>query len=181
LPAEPSRIQPMRVDTDKCAVVWSRRARCGGMAGEEPRRGQRESEIQDTESAMRKKPGIVWLVVLGFWSVSVPLFAHHGNASFESKLSTVTGTVTEYFWANPHVLVKIDAKDDSGKTLHWIVEAQNTVSMRDIGWRPDTFKPGDVVSIDVNQAKNGRPVGSTGGSSPTAAKRRIIINGKQFQ
>jgi hypothetical protein len=130
---------------------------------------------------MRKRAGIVWLVVFGFWSVSVPLSAHHGNASFESKLSTVTGTVTEYFWANPHVLVKIDAKDDSGKTLHWIVEAQNTVSMRDIGWRPDTFKPGDVVSIDVNQAKNGRFVGSTGGSSPTAAKRRIIINGKQFQ
>jgi hypothetical protein len=144
-------------------------------------RRQQQSEIEDSESTMRKKAAIVWLMVLGFWSVSVPLFAHHGNASFESKLSTVTGTVTEYFWANPHVLVRLDVKDDSGKTVHWTVEAQNTVSMRDIGWRPDTFKAGDVVSIDVNQAKNGRPVGSTGGSSPTAAKRRIIINGKQFQ
>jgi hypothetical protein len=62
-----------------------------------------------------------------------------------------------------------------------MVEAQNTVSMRAIGWRPDTFKPGDVVSIDVNQAKNGTPIGSTGGSSPTSPKRRIVINGKQFQ
>jgi Family of unknown function (DUF6152) len=164
-------------------VRWYGRAgfAAAGRAGAEPSRRQQGPEIKDTESAMKKRAGIVGLVVFGFWSVSVPLFAHHGNASFESKLSTVTGTVTEYFWANPHVLVKLDAKDDSGKTLHWIVEAQNTVSMRDIGWKPDTFKPGDVVSIDVNQAKNGRLVGSTGGSSPTAAKRRIIINGKQFQ
>ena len=130
---------------------------------------------------MRKRAGIVSLVVLGVCAVSVPLFAHHGNAAFDSKLTTVTGTVTEYFWANPHVLVKLDAKGAGGNVAHWTVEAQNTVSMRAIGWRPDTFKPGDVVSIDVNQAKNGSPVGSTGGSSPTAAKRRIVINGKQFQ
>jgi len=130
---------------------------------------------------MRKRAGIVSLVVLALCAVSMPLFAHHGNAAFDSKLTTVTGTVTEYFWANPHVLVKLDAKGAGGNVAHWTVEAQNTVSMRAIGWRPDTFKPGDVVSIDVNQAKNGSPVGSTGGSSPTAAKRRIIINGKQFQ
>jgi len=130
---------------------------------------------------MRKRAGIVSLAVVGLLAVSMPLLAHHGNAAFDSKLTTVTGTVTEFFWANPHVLVKLDAKDASGKTLHWTVEAQNTVSMRAIGWRPDTFKPGDVVSIDVNQAKNGTPIGSTGGSSPTAPKRRIIINGKQFQ
>jgi hypothetical protein len=130
---------------------------------------------------MRNRAGIVSLVVLASLAVSIPLLAHHGNAAFDSKLTTVTGTVTEYFWANPHVLVKLDAKDAGGSTQHWTVEAQNTVSMRAIGWRPDTFKAGDVVSIDVNQAKNGTPIGSTGGSSPTAAKRRIVINGKQFQ
>ena len=140
-----------------------------------------ESKVGETETTMRKRAGIVSLAVFGLLAISVPVFAHHGNAAFESKLTTVTGTVTEYFWANPHVLVRIDAKDASGNTAHWTVEAQNTVSMRDIGWRPDTFKPGDVVTIDVNQAKNGHPVGSTGGSSPTSAKRRIIINGKQFQ
>lgn len=130
---------------------------------------------------MRKNGRIVSRVMFGLLALSVPLFAHHGAASFESKITTVTGTVTEYFWSNPHVLVKLDAKDANGKIQHWTVEAQNTVSMRAIGWRPDTFKTGDVVSIDVNQAKNGSPAGSTGNSSPTATKRRIIINGKQFQ
>jgi hypothetical protein len=121
-------------------------------------------------------------LLVGLLAVSVPMLAHHGAASFdETKTVTVTGTVTEYIWANPHVYVKLDAKDDSGKTEHWVVEAQNPVSMNAIGWRKDTFKPGDVVSVDVNQAKNGSPVGSTGGSGPTAPRHRIIINGKQFQ
>ena len=121
-------------------------------------------------------------LLVGLLAVSVPMLAHHGAASFdETKTVTVTGTVTEYIWANPHVYVKLDAKDDSGKTEHWVVEAQNPVSMNAIGWRKDTFRPGDVVSVDVNQAKNGSPVGSTGGSGPTAPRHRIIINGKQFQ
>jgi hypothetical protein len=166
-------------------VVWSRQLPFHGRAGAEASRCLNEfpaeQKISDVESAMRKRAGIVSLVVVGLLAVSVPLLAHHGNAAFDSKITTVTGTVTEYIWSNPHVWVKLDAKDASGNVAHWIVEAQNTVSMRDIGWRPDTFKPGDVVSIDVNQAKNGRPIGSTGGSSPTSAKRRIIINGKQFQ
>jgi len=63
---------------------------------------------------MRKRAGIVSLVVFGLLAVSVPLFAHHGNAAFDSKLTTVTGTVTDYIWSNPHVWVKIDAKDASG-------------------------------------------------------------------
>jgi hypothetical protein len=125
---------------------------------------------------------IISSLLVGLLAVSVPMLAHHGAASFdETKTVTVTGTVTEYIWANPHVYVKLDAKDDSGKTEHWVVEAQNPVSMNAIGWRKDTFKPGDVVSVDVNQAKNGSPVGSTGGSGPTAPRHRIVINGKQFQ
>ena len=114
----------------KCAVVWSRQVRCRGRAGAEPSPCLQESEIKDAESTMRTRAGIVSLVVFGSLAVSIPLFAHHGNASFESKITTVTGTVTDYIWSNPHVWVKIDALDSTGKTAHWIVEAQNTVSMR---------------------------------------------------
>lgn len=131
---------------------------------------------------MRNKAKIGTLVLVGLLAASAPLLAHHGAASFdETKTVTVTGTVTEYIWANPHVYVKLDAKDDTEKIVHWVVEAQNPVSMNAIGWRKDTFKVGDVVSVDVNQAKNGSPIGSTGGSGPTAPRHRIIINGKQFQ
>ena len=131
---------------------------------------------------MINKLRIIFFVVVGVLGVSVPLLAHHGNAAYDTtKTVTVKGTVTDYVWANPHVFVKVDVKDESGNTVHWIVEAQNPVSMTQIGWSKNTFKPGDEVEIDAMQAKNGNPVGFLGSSSPTAPRRRIVINGKQFQ
>ena len=124
----------------------------------------------------------ICFVVVGLLAVCVPLVAHHGNASYDTaKNVTVKGTVREYVWANPHVFVKIDGKDESGNTVHWIIESQNPVSMMAIGWTKNTFKPGDEVEIDAMQAKNGNPVGFLGSASPTAPRRRIVINGKQFQ
>jgi len=121
-------------------------------------------------------------VVVGLLAVSLPLFAHHGNAAYDAdKLITVKGTVTDYVWSNPHVFVKLDGKDDAGSTVHWIVEGQNPVSMTQIGWTKDTFKPGDEVEIDAMPAKNGNPVAFLGSASPTAPRKRIVINGKQFQ
>ncbi|MBZ5659888.1 MAG: hypothetical protein LAO08_05720 [Acidobacteriia bacterium] len=122
------------------------------------------------------------IVIVGLLAVSVPVFAHHGGASYDtSKTVTVKGTVTEYIWTNPHVLVKLDGKDDSGNTVHWVVEGQNPVSMMAISWTKNTFKPGDEVEIDAMPAKNGNPVAFLGTVSPTAPRKRIVINGKQFQ
>ena len=105
---------------------------------------------------------------------SVPLFAHHGAASYDTgKTITVTGTVTEYIWANPHVLVKIDVKDDSGDITHWVVEAWNPVTQSSRGWTKNTFKPGDEVSAEITPAKNKQPVGEVRG--------KIMINGKEFK
>lgn len=131
---------------------------------------------------MKNKYRIIFFAVAGLLAVSLPLFAHHGNGSYDAtRWITVKGTVTDYIWANPHVFVKLDAKDDSGNAAHWIVEGQNPVSMTQIGWTKNTFKPGDVVEIDAMPAKNGSPVGFLGSASPTAPRTRIVINGKQFQ
>jgi hypothetical protein len=122
------------------------------------------------------------LSVLTLIALSAPAFAHHGNAAYDADKSyIVKGTVTEFVWSNPHVFVKVDVKDEKGNVTHWIVEAQNPVSMMQIGWSKDTFKQGDEVEIDAMPAKNGNPVAFLGSSSPTAPRRRIVINGKQFQ
>ena len=122
------------------------------------------------------------LIVIGLLAVSVPLFAHHGNASYDATKSVIVkGTVTDFIWANPHCFVKVDVKDDAGNVVHWVVESQNPVSMSQIGWSKDTFKRGDEVEIDAMPAKNGNPIGFLGSASPTAPRRRIVINGKLFQ
>ena len=122
---------------------------------------------------MAHKLGIV-AVMAGVVAFAVPLFAHHGAASFDSgKTVMVNGTVTEYVWSNPHVLVKVDAKDDSGNIAHWVLEAWNPVTQTSRGWSKNTLKAGDEVSLDITPAKNGAPVGEIRG--------RIVINGKEFK
>lgn len=121
-------------------------------------------------------------VLVALLALSVPVFAHHGGAAYETdKIITVKGTVTDYVWSNPHVFVKVDVKDAGGSIVRWIVEAQNPVSMLQIGWSKNTFKAGDEVEISAMPAKNGNPVAFLGSSSPTAPRMKIVINGKQFQ
>ena len=123
---------------------------------------------------MINKLKIIAFVVVGLLAISAPLFAHHGNAAYDAdKTVTVKGTVTGYVWANPHVFVKLDGKDDSGNTSHWTIEAWNPVTQTSRGWSKNTFKAGDEVIVDVTPAKNNQPVGTF--------KGRIVINGKKFK
>lgn len=92
--------------------------------------------------------------------VSVPSFAHHGNAStFEGKAITAKGTVVEWVWSNPHCLLRFDEKTDSGEVRHWVVETQAPANMIDAGWSKSSFKPGDEVTVDIRPAKSGKTVG----------------------
>jgi hypothetical protein len=140
------------------------------------------AQVKVRRSAMIKTLRTIAIAIATLLAVSVPIFAHHGGAAYETDKSVIVkGTVTDYIWSNPHVFVKVDVKDDKGNVAHWIVEAQNPVSMMQIGWSKNTFKAGDEVEIDAMPARNGNPVGFLGSSSPTAPRRRIVINGKQFQ
>jgi uncharacterized protein DUF6152 len=99
-------------------------------------------------------------ILLGFLAVSVPLFAHHGAAAYDTtKKITLKATVTEWFWANPHCFLKFDAKDEKGNVVHWAVEASNPADMVNLGWSKESFKPGDEVTVTFEPVKNGQPIG----------------------
>lgn len=89
-----------------------------------------------------------------------PALAHHGAAAYDSsKTITLKATVTRWVWSNPHCLLFVDATDDNGQVVHWIVESQNPLSMSNMGWANDSFKPGDHITLRVTPAKNGTPIG----------------------
>jgi hypothetical protein len=89
-----------------------------------------------------------------------PVLAHHGAAAYDvSKTTTVKGTVKRWVWSNPHCLLFVDTTDDSGQVVHWILETQNPLSMTNMGWAGDSFKPGDQVTVRATPAKNGQPIG----------------------
>ena len=100
-------------------------------------------------------------VLLAGLVVSTPVFAHHGNASFDAvKRLELTGTVTEWDWANPHCWLKFDVKDQkSGKVVNWVVETSNSADMVERGWSKRTFKAGDQVTVTLEPVKSGQPVG----------------------
>ena len=103
---------------------------------------------------------MTFALLIGLLVVSVPLFPHHGNAVFdETKYLTVKGTVTEWFWANPHCFLRFDAKDDKGNVVHWATEASNPSDMVNLGWSKQTFKPGDEVTVTFIPVRNGQPIG----------------------
>jgi hypothetical protein len=125
------------------------------------------------EEFMAHKLGIVAFVG-GLLAFSIPLFAHHGGASFDTtKTVTVKGIVTDFIWTNPHVLLRLDVKEANGTVTNWVVEVWNPVTQTNRGWSRTTFKAGDEVSVDVTAAKNGRPIGMIRG--------RIVINGTEFK
>jgi hypothetical protein len=96
----------------------------------------------------------------GLVITSVPLFAHHSNAAFDAgKRVTITGTVTEWFWANPHCLLSLDVKEADGQVVRWVVETQAPPNMIPFGWSKQSFKPGEVVTITAEPARTGKPVG----------------------
>jgi hypothetical protein len=90
-----------------------------------------------------------------------PALSHHSHAMFDhSKEITVTGTVTEFVFRNPHVFLYVDVKNDNGEVLHYWVEMSNIPNMIRRGISQQTFKPGDKVTVNLYALKDGRPGGS---------------------
>lgn len=109
---------------------------------------------------MKRKSVIVAALGLAITVACVPGFAHHGAAAYDvEKKIALKGTVTQWYWSNPHCLLQLDVTDDAGHVVHWITETQNPLSMANLGWSNDSFRPGDHVTLTVTPAKNGRPIG----------------------
>lgn len=97
-------------------------------------------------------------VALGFFLLSLPVFAHHGSANFDMKgEATIKGTVVSYELINPHVEMTVRVQQDDGKTVDWNVEAVSLNMMVRAGFKRDTMKEGDAVSVTGHPGKNGKP------------------------
>ena len=128
------------------------------------------------EDSMKKKMPFALCLAVGLFLLSMPLFAHHGtNISYDSsKPLTLTGTVTEFVFGNPHAQLYFDVKDSSGKVVHWGGELNSPGNLRRDGWTKTTFKPGDQIILTVHPSRAGTPIGVVDRSKP------ITVNGKEL-
>ena len=85
-----------------------------------------------------------------------PASAHHSFAAqFDSNSPvSVTGTVTEIQWANPHVYFYVDVEED-GETVNYAVESGTPNMLYRRGWRKDDLKVGDMVTVEGFRARDG--------------------------
>jgi hypothetical protein len=113
--------------------------------------------------------GVVLLMVSG------PMFAHHGGAQYDTVHPvTVTGTVTEYRFTNPHVQIHFDVVDEKGSVEKWVGETASPQRLFGFGWNAKTLKAGDKITVTGAQLKDGNKIVSiiklTGGNAPVLTK-----------
>ena len=89
--------------------------------------------------------------------LSAPLFAHHGFAGRydEDHPVTVTGTVVELQFQNPHSFIIFENKDAGGKDVRWQAELGSANLLAREGWTRTMLKAGDRITIIGPQNKNG--------------------------
>ena len=95
--------------------------------------------------------GLAW-VVLGGWS----LMAHHSFSVFnmETEIS-ITGTVKQIDWTNPHIWIWIDVPNDEGGTDVWGLEGMSPNYLARRGWTRTTLEAGDEITVSLRPLKSG--------------------------
>ncbi len=96
------------------------------------------------------------LAAAALCALATPLHAHHGVAAYDmTTLTSVTGTVREFDWSNPHATIYIEAPDDKGAVRKWEVETNSPNLLNRAGWTRDTVKPGMQMTIFGFKGKDG--------------------------
>jgi len=123
---------------------------------------------------MRKsfRLGAATLVAIG--SLPVTAIAHHSfSAQYSRDLPvTVTGTVTKVEWTNPHARFYVEAEED-GQLVEWNFELTTPNILMRRGWRADSLKIGDEITVEGFRARNDPHVGNAG--NVTLASGKVLF------
>jgi hypothetical protein len=118
-------------------------------------------------------------VLVAMLIAAMPVLAHHGYSAYDmTRTESRKGTVTVFRLVNPHSQLMFDVKDAAGNIEHWVVETGAPVrGMRAAGATPDTFKPGEVVTVHFNPSLNGAHIGVL--AKVEFADGRVFSTGQQ--
>ena len=94
------------------------------------------------------------MTALAAVALAAPVMAHHSAAAFDTqKQVTVTGTVTQYRFANPHVYLTIQVRKDDGSINTMEVEAGAASVLNALGFSASSVKIGEIVTITGNPGR----------------------------
>lgn len=86
--------------------------------------------------------------------------AHHSYAMFDKNKSlTLKGEVHKIEWRNPHVYILLNVAGEDGKTTQYAVECSSPNELQRWGWKANSIKAGDPVTVTLYPFRNGKPGG----------------------
>jgi len=96
------------------------------------------------------------VLLTGAVVAGVPADAHHSFAAdyFEEKTVSIEGVVEEFLYRNPHSLLVVMAKDESGRVERFTAEWGGAGRLAQRGVTSETLKPGDLVIITGSPGRN---------------------------
>jgi hypothetical protein len=120
----------------------------------------KKSQVHSLAGGFTMKKSLLGLALCASLVLAaVPEMAHHSfSAEFDStKQKTVRGFVTKVDWANPHVWIYLNVKDEKGVTSNWGFEMGPPHLLQGGAnpWKKDTVKIGDEIEVNGSLAKNG--------------------------
>lgn len=95
-------------------------------------------------------------------SAVAPALAHHSFAMFDqTRIVAFKGTIKDFQWTNPHVVVWVVAEPKPGAQPDtWTIELTSPGNLTRMGWNRKALKPGDRVAVEINPLRDGQHGGS---------------------
>jgi hypothetical protein len=129
------------------------------------------------QRALLQPLGVALSLLVG--TLSAPAVAHHSFAAQydRNKPITLVGHVTKLEWMNPHVYFYIDVKDASGAVTNWAIEGGAPNALYRGGWRKDSLKIGELVTVQGFLARDGSKLANM--STVTVSDGRRVFSNAQ--
>ncbi len=104
---------------------------------------------------------LVTTVLVTLAVIVLPASAHHSFANFDdTKQVTLKGTVGEFQWTNPHAWLELEVASADGKTEKWSVEMLSPNVLGRMGWKRNSLKGGDEVTVVIHPLRTGAKGGN---------------------
>lgn len=92
--------------------------------------------------------------------LAAAVWAHHSQSEFDFRQSvTVEGPVVKLDWRSPHARLYVDRVNEKGETEHWDFELPSPTTLMRRGWKRDSLKPGEKVTVVGARARNFPTIG----------------------
>lgn len=96
------------------------------------------------------------VAALALAAIGAPAAAHHSSAMFDQTVTkTLSGTVKQFLWTNPHCYIQLMVKNEQGVDEEWSLEMTAPLHLQRLGWNKSSLKPGEKVTVKIHPLRDG--------------------------